>query len=444
MSGKLKLQKSKWPENQVHYWNRLGQKATMAERSSSPFIGLQSIAEDSEDSYKEVERTQARYEAASIVSDHSDRPRAPHFDLSMNLPSPEKIMRIETYNSRDSVETIPAEDETCSSPTDVNIYGQDTSANPDAELPNHFQPIGACSTPNVVFPVPPFRMAVPTPPPIPIHMFHRATMVPPSPIHMLSPGSNHGYGITCPPFPPPPTFINTRYQIPTHPQWRRPILGLPYLSAVPVTTHNSAFQIPSKLSSSSSTQTSSGVLQNYLRPLHGPAGHPDSRIMCPACGREEWHVDIITKDNAIIPAPQPHGLLDARLTCKRCKHEIWQAELLTETYPYIYVPPVVPRDASWTNYDMPSHPPHVNMDFSTPCNNGVETVSPDSGVQCSVLTPNSSDHVTSDRSAQTPNRGQHGGSDPKELYADVVKLNGRRLDFSVEPEGKWISSFTKL
>lgn len=435
--------KQGWPENSAHYWNHLGTKK-MAEGNTSPFIGLLPISDNSEDSCTEVDATQYNYENHSFTADLEERPHAPFMDMSMNLPSPQKILKIEANHSQDSTDTIPAEEGGCNSPSQVEMYPQSDTGPTNGPNIHQFQPIVRYSVPNYAWTVPPPRLPPATAPPVPVHMFHRATMMPTSQMTMIPAGSNPGYPISYGPMPAGRAFMNTRIPHPMHPRWSGPVMGSPYLSAVPTHTYQPPYHVPNRHYVSTSSQTNSGVLPNYLRPLKGMAGHPDSRILCPICGREEWYVDIITKDNAIIPAPQPHGLLDSRLTCKYCKSDIWQAELLTDTYPYIYVPPTPLGNPEWMQCNMPNHPPNVNNPFVTPQHNNVETASPDSGVQCGLPTPDNHAHVTSGKSPSMSEGGQHGGPLNKELYANVVKISGRRLDFDSKSDSKWVSSFTRL
>lgn len=416
----------------------------MANKENDGYVSLEAIQEESV--YPDVDATQARYEAAGTTDGEGDRPTAPFNDCSTNLPSPQKIMRIEAVPSCDSVETVPAENDSPNSPCETVVYTPEGNHMQENILPCQFRPILASSTPNTNsrFSIPPPVILPPMPSPIRMHMIPRANMMTPNhfPVFQQRPtyGFNH-LGFHQPQQVPNPFDINNPAA--THTYWRGPVLNSPYLSAIPNHPRPPVFHLPTKPNSSIGTQTNSGVLVNYLRPLHGSAGLPDSRIMCPVCGREEWHVDIITKDNAIIPAPQPHGVLDSRLTCRHCKSSVWQTELLTETYPYIYVPPVEPSQAHWTDYSMPSRPPHLATATARHCN-GVETSTMDSGIQCSFFTPDLDSNDAAGSPPSKSERGQHGGLHAKESYANIAKLSGRRLNFDKPSSGKWISSFTRL
>lgn len=425
-----------WPYNSVKYLNRPmeGEKES---RSVSPFIGLMPVIDNSDDgSYSEVEATQARWEAASTNHENTNRPNAPCLGHTTNLPSPHKILKIEEQT--DSRMVINAS-EPSPSPPIVSMYATEQR---DAVTGHQFQPIMACPSQATGYMIPPPPMPVPNQMPMPIFA---GPAIMPQMMQSMPPRPYLNYGTPGPhPYAAQRRFRETRFPIP--PPWSGPVVGSPYLAAVPVGTPLPPMRKPVTRTQTSCTQTPSGVLQNYLRPLKGGAGLPDSRLLCPVCGGEEWLVDLITKSNPIIPAPQPHGVTDSRLTCKYCRSNIWQTELLTESYPYIYVPPVTTTDTQWTSCNMPAHPPHMatSESFTTPQHNNAETQSPESGIQQDFPTPESGGCVTSGIPSNIPERGQHGDTPQRALYANIVKNTGRRLDFDRNAGDKWISSFTRL
>lgn len=76
------------------------------------------------------------------------------------------------------------------------------------------------------------------------------------------------------------------------------------------------------------SQTGSGLKQNYVRPHAGPAGVPDSRIICPNCQCDKWYIDMVTQQN---PSAPTLSVMESRMTCLVCNGDVWQVDVLTGT-----------------------------------------------------------------------------------------------------------------
>lgn len=76
------------------------------------------------------------------------------------------------------------------------------------------------------------------------------------------------------------------------------------------------------------SQTLSGLKQNFVRPHAGPAGVPDSRIICPNCQCDKWYIDMVTQQNPLGPTM---SVMESRMTCLVCNGDVWQVDVLASS-----------------------------------------------------------------------------------------------------------------
>lgn len=143
------------------------------------------------------------------------------------------------------------------------------------------------------------------------------------------------------------------------------------------------------------TQTASGIQERYVRPQHGPAGLPDSRIICPRCKGEHWFIDVISLLNPLYNDPPSVNMLESRMTCLACGGDVWNVDLLTRDYPFRpYPPTAVPkvnvaegRTPLWGQRTYTERVHHIgHMDNVTPQVHGMVNT-PESGYGSGVPPP---------------------------------------------------------